>query len=752
MLPALLIFLPFLAGIVDYAIGRKSERGRDLFAVAVTWVMLALSVLLAVFAAGKAAGSGASGLLSLEIPHVFTSGLSLKTDGFRAVYSLVTSLMWAFTTTFSLEYFRHEREHLGRYYLFVLFTLGATQGVMLSGDLLTTFLFFEILSLTSFTWVMHEETEGALRAGYTYLFIAVIGGLVLFMGLALLQHEAGTLAYSELYQAVQGADGRTVFAAGICILLGFGCKAGMFPVHVWLPKAHPVAPSPASALLSGVLTKVGIYGILMTGMEVLIDSADFGWTVLLLGTVTMFLGAVLALFSVNLKRTLACSSMSQIGFILTGIGMTVLLHAQHMGGAHSAAALAAVEDAVHAGGSAALEGTASMVGSAVLEGSALTGGFAALEGHALAAMSGTLLHMVNHSMLKLCLFCAAGVVVMNLHQLDLNRIRGWGRGKWLLMVSFFLGVIGIGGVPLFNGYASKTLLHEAITAGIAEAGEGAAITVGAAGLLSAIEWIFLISGGCTFAYMLKLFICLFVEKNEDPKVQAEYDRSAKGYMGMGGFIAVFLTSIAFIVLGQKPVFNAVASFMTGHEDALAHFAPLSFECVKGALISLGIGAFLYLAVIRGFLMKGGTAFGRILHGKGTYVNRWPDRLDLEDLVYRPLLTRWLPGFFGALCSVPAENKVLKPLCGGVLACASFVCRLLSIGPDALIVLIRNTALKEHVVADTPDRLGFFEKRKDELKEAYEPIHGNFSFALMLSCIGIMLILGVIVVFIISRGG
>ena len=143
----------------------------------------------------------------------------------------------------------------------------------------------------------------------------------------------------------------------------------MFPVHVWLPKAHPVAPAPASALLSGVLTKVGIYGILMTTVEVFLENALFGWIVLILGTITMFLGALLALFSVNLKRTLACSSMSQIGFILTGIGMTVLLTAQGAGEA---------------------------------SGGTIVGGFSSLGHHAAMAMSGTMLHMVNHSMLKLC--------------------------------------------------------------------------------------------------------------------------------------------------------------------------------------------------------------------------------------------------------------------------------------------------------------------------------------------------------------
>jgi hypothetical protein len=333
------------------------------------------------------------------------------------------------------------------------------------------------------------------------------------------------------------------------------------------------------------------------------------------------------------------------------------------------------------------------------------------------------------------LFCAAGVVVMNLHELDLNRIRGWGRGKWLLTIAFFLGVIGIGGVPLLNGYASKTLLHEAIAAGIAEAGEGVAIAEGAYWILAGIEWIFLFSGGCTFAYMLKLFICVFVEKNRDPERQELFDRTSKGYMGAGGIIAVFGTSISFIVLGQKPVFNALASFMTGQENVLEEFSPLSFECLEGALISLGIGTLLYLILIRLYLMK-----------KGEYVDRWPSWLDLENLFYRPLLTRWLPGFFGAILRIPAENRVSSVVCRGVVTCAAWICRMLSIGTDALIILIRRSVLREHVVADTADRIGLLEKRVDEVREAYQPIRGNFSFALMLSCIGMMVILGVIMFF------
>ena len=133
----------------------------------------------------------------------------------------------------------------------------------------------------------------------------------------------------------------------------------MFPLHIWLPKAHPVAPAPASALLSGILTKSGVFGILVIARNLFRADVAWGDAVLFLGVVTMVLGAVLAVFSVDLKRTLACSSMSQIGFILVGVAMQGLLSGEN----------------------------------------------------ALAAW-GTILHMLNHSLIKLVLFVAAGVVYM----------------------------------------------------------------------------------------------------------------------------------------------------------------------------------------------------------------------------------------------------------------------------------------------------------------------------------------------------
>lgn len=401
----------------------------------------------------------------LFIPGFCGFGLHLELDGFRLVYLLIAVLMWSVSGIFSKEYMAHYKNRR-RYYIFFWATFLATAGVFLSADLFTTFIFFEIMSFTSYVWVAFDEKKESLRAAETYLAVAVIGGMVMLMGIFLLYSLTGTLEIDRLHQAAaEVTDKKMLYIAGGLMLFGFGAKAGSFPLHIWLPKAHPVAPAPASALLSGILTKTGIFGIIVISCRIFGGDENWGLLIIALGTITMFLGAFLALFSINLKKTLACSSVSQIGFILVGIGMYVLLAA-------------------------------------------------AGENPSMAAR-GAFLHMVNHSMFKLVLFLCAGAVFMNLHQLDLNEIRGFGRNKKVLKFCFLMGALGIAGVPLWSGYVSKTLIHESIVE---------YQMINPAGLWKAVEWIFLASGGMTVAYMTKLFVAVFVEKH--PERQEEFDKMA----------------------------------------------------------------------------------------------------------------------------------------------------------------------------------------------------------------------------------
>ncbi len=614
LLLLILVVGPMAAGVVSYVIGRFSKSARDFFAMAVTAaVFLILAVFLVIY---QGAGD-----IALVLPDVCGLGLSFRLDGFRSIFAMVAAFMWMMTTIFSRDYLSHSRNR-NRYYLFLLITLGATVGVFLSDDLYTTFVFFEMMSLASYVTVVHEEEPDAMYAGGVYLAVAVLGGLVTLMGIFLLYSSTGTLALDELLPAVKAAfPGHEVrfYVSGALILFGFGAKAGMYPLHVWLPMAHPVAPAPASALLSGIITKTGIFGVIVVATRIFLYDGYWGFAMLLLGVVTMLVGGILAVFSVDLKRTLACSSMSQLGFIFVGIGMSGLLG----------------------------------------------------EENAL-AVRGTILHMFNHSNLKLVLFMAAGVVVMNLHKLNLNDIRGFGRKKPLLTYVFLMGALGIGGVPLFNGYISKTLIHESIVEYIEVLREGGgAVTfalasgTGAAVLFKVIEWLFIITGAMTVAYMTKLFVVLFVEKNRDPEVQAAYD-AKKHYCkpATAAVLAVSATILPILGLFPTQTLNKIADmgqgflFGTSPTEAIHYF---SFTNLRGAAYSLLIGALIYFVIIRGWILK------REPDGTSVYLNRWPKPLDLLKLLYEPLVMKVLPAVSLFVCrtldAVPNLVNWLLPRVG-----------------------------------------------------------------------------------------
>lgn len=642
MLLAFLVFFPMIAAVLCYLAGRRSKDLRDRLA------MLACLVELAAAVCGMALAISGRAMI-LALPGVCGMGLSFELDGFRALYALVGAVMWMMTSMLSREYFANHYRNRNRYYLFYLITLGATLGVFLSADLFTTFIFFEIMSFTSYTWVAHDETPGALRAAQTYLAVAVIGGMVTLMGLFLLQNTLGTLHIGALYAAAEACpDKGMIWAAGLCILFGFGAKAGIFPLHIWLPKAHPVAPAPASALLSGILTKSGLFGVIAVSANLFRESEGWGNMLLMLALVTMLGGAVLAVFSVNLKRTLACSSMSQIGFILTGIAMSCLLG----------------------------------------------------EENALAAR-GALLYMVNHSLFKLVLFMAAGVVYMNLHQLDLNDVRGFGRGKPLLHFAFLMGAVGLMGVPLFSGYVSKTLIHEGIVeyaALLAEHG-----FIGESVLYTLAEWVFLICGGLTGAYMIKLYICLFWEQH--PTQQGAHN-ARKRYMRPLTALALTLSALLVPLLGVEPgrTMDPIADLAGGflHAGAPAHpVAYFSLTNLKGAGISLIIGVVVYLAVIRPLLM-------REENGVRVYVDRWPAWADIEERLYRPAidaLLRW-GGSLAMLCSEQTiERCIYRPIIAVLVAVGSVSAKLLGSATDALAYLLGRTVLAARRRVERDKRVG-----------------------------------------------
>lgn len=581
-----LVFFPMLGGIIGYIIGRKNKNARDYWAMLVTLLTFGASLLLI----GKEEAFHETGICGL--------GLLFAGGGLQVILAVLTGAIWFITTIYSKEYFQQDRNR-NRYYLFMLLTEGATMGIFLSADFFTTLIFFEIMSFTSFVMVMHDETKEAMRAAHTYLAVAVLGGLVTLMGLFMLYQKTGTLQMDLLQQFMaQQTDKSAFYGIGVLVFFGFAAKAGLFPLHIWLPNAYTLAPAPASALLSCLLTKTGVFGIMMITAKIFFHDAPWGNFMLILGMITMLMGAILALFSINLKRTLACSSMSQIGFMMVGIAMQGIL------GEHNAL-----------------------------------------------AASGTLLHFINHSLLKLVLFLSAGVVFMNLHELDLNKIKGFGRDKLLLKVVFLMALLGIGGIPLWNGYVSKTLLHESIVEYIhilEEAGQSVFY-------MKTVEYLFLFAGGLTLAYMTKIFVAVFVEKNSHPlPVQKQ-----GAYLNLVNKVILALCALALPVCGMLPhltqdrISAVGVTFLGAHapDHAVEYFAWVN---LKGAVISLIVGAAVYFLFVRTVLMRENE------QGETVYLDRWPAWLNLEEKVYRPLLLGVLPfigGFFARLAGTLTDGFI-----------------------------------------------------------------------------------------------
>lgn len=534
---------------------------------------------------------------------MFTN-LSFTISGFRCVYGALTAFAWLITFLFSLDYLKEDKKRW-RYYLFNLLTLVATLGIFFAADFFTLFLFFEIMSFTSFMWVLHRETRESFYAAGTYLAIAIAGGLSILMGMLLVWRSLGTLCFHELYEKAMLIEDKTqLYIAACCMFAGFGAKAGAFPVHVWLPMSYREAPAPATALLSAILSKTGIFGLLCISATILPMDDQWGFFILVIGIITMVLGGICGLCSDNLKTTIAYSSMSQIGFILVGVGMQGLL---------------AEENGL--------------------------------------AVWGTMLHMVNHTFVKLLLFLLAGVIFAKAGGYELNHLKGFGKRKPFLQLCFILGAAGVGGIPLLNGYISKTLLHESIVEYQHMAGTG-----------KAIESLFLFSGGLTLAYMTKLYVVLFVEKNENKELQKQYEHMTN-YVSTGSRIALVLCAIPVLLIGLLP--NHIGKWIMDSMSELMHveqemeqISYFSLTNLTGVLISVLVAVVMYLLVVKGLM----------LHKKEKgYHNPIPNWVSMEVYLYRDVMFRFIP----------------------FLLCV--MARVLDCIVDSLVVILRKTVYRDRAL-------------------------------------------------------
>ncbi len=448
-LPIVVVFLPLLGGPIEALLGKKSEMLRDTLVVNSTFLTFILVLLMY--------PQVSQGEMSTSIPGVLGMGLHFRVDLLSYIMAVTAGILWLFVMIYSHDYMFIEK-HRNRFYLWMSITFGGVLGTVLAADLLTMFLFFEIMTFSSFLLVAHSQSKDSILAGNSYIFIGVISGLCILLGMLILYFYTGTLHFVPLASQIASL-GNIKYVMTVLFVVGFGIKAGMLPLHIWLPKAHPVAPTPASALLSGILIKVGAYGILRLTTSIFMPniseisgfndplwsiSNNLGFMIAWMGIITMIVGVFLALQQSNLKKMLAYHSISQMGYIIMGIGLEAYL------------------------------------------------GYKGGMGYA-----GSIYHIVNHALFKSLLFMVVGVIYLRTKELDMYKLGGLWKKLPFTMIICMIAIFGITGIPGFNGFVSKSLLHHAIIE---------AYTYGHSSFRFAEIVFFLVSAGtvCSFIKLFKL--------------------------------------------------------------------------------------------------------------------------------------------------------------------------------------------------------------------------------------------------------
>jgi hydrogenase-4 component B len=449
--------------------------------------LTALVVALFHLVAGVAISSAIT--LPLGIPWL---GAHFRMDALAAFFLVVVNLGAAAASLFALGYGRHE-EAPHRVVPFYPAFLAGMNLVVLADDAFTFLVSWEFMSLTSWALVMsHHRVRDNVYAGYVYLVMASFGTLALLLAFGLLAGPDGVYAFT----AIRESHPSPGLASGvlILILIGAGSKAGLVPLHVWLPLAHPAAPSHVSALMSGVMTKVAVYGFVRIAFGLLGPPA-WWWSlvVLTLGGITAVMGVLYALMQHDLKRLLAYHTVENIGIIYIGLGLALAFNAFDM---PSVAALA------------------------------LTAG---------------LLHVFNHSIFKSLLFFGAGAVLTATGERDMEHLGGLIHGMPQTAFAFLVGCVAISALPPFNGFVSEWLTFQAILLSPALPSWGLKLLVPAVGALLAL------SAALAAACFVKAFGVTFLgrARTDEAKDAQETDR----YSLMAMFVFAALCLVAGILPG-----------------------------------------------------------------------------------------------------------------------------------------------------------------------------------------------------------
>lgn len=493
----------------------------------------------------------ARGTWSAPLPWNWPLGSpTLQVDGLSAFFVMVISLLALAVSVFSLGYVREYDGKVNQGFLAAAYNLFILSMLLVvtAGDAFLFLVVWELMALVSFLLVTAEHAHAPVgRPGFIYLVMTHLGTGLIMLSFLVFYRFSGDFSFASFAAAGTAMPGAWQSAAFVLALIGFGTKAGLVPLHIWLPQAHPAAPSHVSALMSGVMIKTAVYGLARVAFTFL--GAHLLWwgvVVLLAGTVSALLGVMYALMEHDLKRLLAYHSVENIGIILMGMGAAMVFTAT---------------------GQPAL---------------------------AVAGMVASLYHLINHAVFKGLLFLGAGAVVSVAHTRDMEKMGGLIRGMPWTAAFFLAGSVSIAALPPFNGFISEWLTFQSLLNGFRVPG---AVTILAPVAGAALA----LTGALAAACFVKAFgVCFLAQpRSEAARSAREVSGTMLGGMGflalmclaLGVFPALVISRLSPVAVGLVGQVNGIPGAdapMLAGTSLVAGLGSLSPAALAAALLALAL--------------------------------------------------------------------------------------------------------------------------------------------------------------------
>jgi len=390
----LFVAISLLGAFIISIIGKKLKWIPDVIGNMTTLILLGLSVLAMWTIVTK--GTLVYSVGSWKLPI----GIALVLDGLAAFMLITVNLIAFSVSIYSISYMKRFTSKWKFYTLFLLMVAGMN-GVVVTGDIFNLFVFLEIASVASYALVAFGTERHELEAAFKYTVMSTVGSLFILLGIVFLYSYTSTLNMADMANVLaQKGMSNIVIMVSILFIMGFGLKAALVPFHAWLPDAHPSAPAPISAMLSGVLIKsLGIYTLCRFFYNIIGINSSFSSILMILGTLSMVIGVFLAIGQWDFKRLLAYHSISQIGYVILGIGLGTPL-----------------------------------------------------------GIIGGLFHLFNHSVFKSLLFLNSGAVEYATGTRDLKKMGGLMTKMPVTGTTTLIASMSIAGIPPFNGFWSKLII------------------------------------------------------------------------------------------------------------------------------------------------------------------------------------------------------------------------------------------------------------------------------------------------------